>query len=225
MRGGGPLPAVRVGVIGLAAVSLALAVQPASAEQLASASSATLSALPATLELGQPDLKDPWVAAGLSLGLPALWAGLTYGGIQLYGNSSSPSLAWAGATTAYVLAPVSVGAGQFYAGDPLRGTLVGLGAYAVGAAAILASGVFGDTGHSYPPGVGPSTEQQALTVVSLVGLPLVYCLWSGYDAYQTAVRKDHEATAADGPRHRSHPARVTPPGKRGWCPQPSFGLP
>ncbi len=187
----------RIGAVCLAAVWLPHAALPAEAKQLSPVGAATSSALPATLSLGQPALKNPWVAAGLSLGLPALWAGLTYGGVQVYGNAPGPSFAWAGITTMYVLAPVCVGAGQFYAGDPLRGTLIALGAYAVGAAAILASGVFGDIGHSYPPGgMGPSTEQQVLTVVSLVGLPLAYCLWSGYDAYQAARSKNQGAVAA-----------------------------
>ena len=90
------------------------------------------------------------------------------------------------------LSPAGFGVGQAYAGDPLRGVLIGAAAPALA----LGLGVLGDqvlfTGRLEPRPNGPT--------MLLVGLSMLgYGMWASHDAAMTAerVRSERHRTGAE----------------------------
>lgn len=136
--------------------------------QMSLAPSSLLSEAPVAF-LGASQKKDPWMAVGLSMGIPTLWlgAGLV---ITDYNHANDPY-----GTHLYIGVPLTLtsflglGAGQMYAGDTLRGVLVGLGCYPV---VFLGWAVGGSN--------------------LLYGSALAYGAWALYDAYQTTRRVNDE---------------------------------
>lgn len=142
-----------------------------------------------------PALKNPWVAAGLTLSSPLLLAG------GAYALGAQPDVPIPLGTISVVggAGPLTLGTGYLYAGDFGRGTVVMLGGYVaqlmgavVGAPTVaLLSGKEGEgAGWAFVSGlfIGP-----------MVALG-VYSLWAAFDAYQATVRhNEHELTAAETP--------------------------
>jgi hypothetical protein len=87
--------------------------------------------------------------------------------------------------------PLGYGAGHIYAGDPLRGLLVGAGGYG----AALGGGLLGYGVEKLVAGSGSPLNGTTGMVVG-AGLALVtYGGWSASDAYHTASRKREAAQA------------------------------
>lgn len=137
-----------------------------------------------------PDLRDPWMAAGLTLAGPLLVSGLTYYGSAASGNGDLYSVA----PPVMALGPLSLVGGHLYSGALARGgtTLLGgyvaeaLGAVIAAPAIALTSGKEGEgAGFAFLSGlfIGPMVALGAYTVVAAV------------DAYQTAVRHNERELA------------------------------
>lgn len=135
-----------------------------------------------------PELRNPWLAAGLTLGAPLLVSGLSYYGSAASGQgdlySVTPAIAVAG--------PLSLMAGHLYTGALARGGAVMLGGYvaeALGAviaapAIALASGKEGEgAGFAFLSGlfIGP-----------LIALG-VYGAGAALDAYMTTLGHNERA--------------------------------
>lgn len=109
--------------------------------------------------------KNPWLAAGLSLGSPLFLGTMSY---RAFG----------------IGAPAGFGAGQWYAGDPERAAYVSAGGMAAALTA-AAWGLYGPT-----EGLRPRRLQNAVVNATMVSL--AYGLWAGWDAFQTAQRLNSE---------------------------------
>lgn len=174
----------------VAAMMVATAIPPASAasdvHDLARFSLAATEAVTVASPVPvAPELKSPVLAAVLSLTSPltmvVVGTGIT--------GSDQVALKYAGAALA-IASPLGFGAGQSYAGDPLRGVLVGLGApLAIGASIGLGAIV------PYPQGSGMfGGFSQLWPMMVLGGATFIgYTLWAAADAAGTAVRYNREA--------------------------------
>jgi hypothetical protein len=149
--------------ITLAAVLLATAIAP----------------LPAMAAQAEPATPDPVVAASLSAGVPAL---LTLGAVTIT-QLPVPIFGF--------VMPLGYGAGHMYAGDPLRGLLVGAGGYG----AALGGGLVGFGVEKLVAGSGSPLNGTTGMVVG-AGLALfAYGGWSASDAYHTAAKQREAARA------------------------------
>lgn len=110
-------------------------------------------------------LPNPWLAGGLSMASPILLGAVTF---PAFGVGS----------------PFGFGAGHIYAGDSGRALWVSLG----GLSAVLAAGAYGLYGPTEE--LRPRRLQQAVVNASITSM--VYSLWAGYDAFQTAERQRAE---------------------------------
>lgn len=127
-----------------------------------------------------PPPKNPRVASGLTLLVPL---GVVAGaGAGLY-----PFTYWLAPAAA-----LGLGSGHIYAGDPLRGILIGAGAPVV----ILGSGaILG--GATYNLNLFPNYDRNSMGLAaSLIGVVTATALYSGWatvDAYQTTEHINREA--------------------------------
>lgn len=142
--------------------------------------------------------KIPRVAAGLTLLVPL---GVVAGaGAGLY-----PFTYWLAPAAA-----LGLGSGHIYAGDPVRGVLIGAGAPVV----ILGSGaIFG--GAAYSLNLFPNYDRNSMGIAaSLIGViaaTAAYTGWASVDAYQTTERVNREAS----PSHdEAEPVRPRGPSAR-----------
>lgn len=169
--------------------------------------------LTAYIEISPP-LRDPRVAAAWSA-LPSL-ALLVVGGGATLANNASVSAATADQTARgiapadqyvashpllaplgglYVLTPIAFGGGQFYAGEPWRGTLVTLGGPLATFAGFLAGALVLPALFPYqapPPPAVPMGSGYALTMGLFSGIAACagYGGWAIWDAYQVAQSKN-----------------------------------
>lgn len=144
-----------------------------------------------------PEPKSPEIARGLTLAAPLgmflVGAPLVSAMTAASGVSYSSPANSVIQTGFFIMIPASLATGYYYAGDPLRGTLVGLGGVAVTVGPLLAVGAWS--------GNNPYTG-------ALIGLPLMlvgflgYTAWAASDVYQTTERLNREAEARARPRER-----------------------
>lgn len=127
-------------------------------------------AVPERRGLDSTPLIAPWLAAGLAIA-PSI--ALTTALSAVPAGSPLQDLNW--------VVPFTFGLGHFYAGDPLRGTLVTLG----GPVAMLAgAGLGGALGGLSRTGGTPWLGMGAWTAATAYGG------WAAYDAYLTAQHKN-----------------------------------
>lgn len=146
---------------------------------------------PAPAPRRSADLRDPWVAAGLTLASPLLVSGLTSYSSAASGNGDlyAVALPIAGA------GPLSLMAGYLYAGDLARGGTVLLGGYVAEAlGAVVAAPTIALTSGKEGEGAG-FAFLSGLFIGPLIALG-GYTLWAAVDAYQTALRHNERELAA-----------------------------
>ena len=178
------MPRLPVALVG--PLVLALAAPPAFAAPGPAASPAPIAA-PAAVGMTPIALRDPWMAAALSGGAPVAMLAV------------SPLLAgWP-----LVFFPLATGAGQVYAGDPARGALVGVGAYAVTIGTTLGASAFLQrpaatrvgapaSGSSFTAGFGNALGEAIGNAVIAIAIGAVataaYGGFAAWDAYGVAER-------------------------------------
>ena len=126
---------------------------------------------------------SPELAMTLSIGIPMLAAGLTAATAL---GSDNNNVALSALSIGLPIAGLSFGSGQVYAGDPLRGLLVGLGSYPA-----MLAGV----------GVGYLSTQNS-NIGSMMGgtlSSLAYLVWAGTDAADVARRHRASIQQQDQP--------------------------
>lgn len=182
---------MRLGLSGLSGVVLVSTLaSPAFAvsneytlDRMSLAPSSVLSEAPMA-PTGVQQKKNPGLALALSAGAPFVLLGLGAALQSLSpGNNSIPSFGFAGTIIA-VSSPIALGAGQMYAGDPLRGVLVGLG----GPLAVILAFL----GGAAVPVESHSGGNYSVIIPSVVGAVVLYEAWALYDAHQTTVRINNE---------------------------------
>lgn len=136
----------------------------------------TITALPAVAaDATEPEtihLKNPWLAAGLSSGVPLA-----------LGYASLPVVGAAG--------PIGFGAGHVYAGDPQRGLWVSI----IGVGAMLSAGAIA----RYWPTTELRPRTALAAGVAFMSTGLIYSAVSGVDAYLTAERWNQQAIEKEEP--------------------------
>lgn len=139
-----------------------------------------------SVETQTHQLKNPWVAASLGWAVTGgLVASEQFLELPLVRGNPSPF------ATIVSLSSVGFGAGHFYAGDPLRGTLVSLG----GPVAVIGTGfIFQSISQALTPPCTSITCGGMMDVNPfLTGWLLAtlgYGAWASWDAYQTAIRRN-----------------------------------
>lgn len=125
------------------------------------------------LAASEPQTKNPWAAMGLSLGTPLV---LGIGAAAAFGPLA-------------LLAPLGLGAGYVYAGDPARGLWVGLGGSAAVLGGALASGLLSLLVDSN------TTSGTALSfmLVGTLGSAVLYSYWAARDVMETTDRANEPA--------------------------------
>lgn len=101
------------------------------------------------------------------------------------------SFGYVGTAFGALAAPLTMGAGHFHAGDPLRGTLISLGGPAVMLTSFMGFGLVGEKIED------PSIRHLRGWATGLLGslaVTIGYWLWAANDAAETARRKQDEAT-------------------------------
>lgn len=162
----------------LLAAALVLAVPPAPASVWEPSQTE-----PPPFHLGYPAPLGPGVVSGPNPALAATLSAVTplalfSAGVALM---KQPAPITYGGIGVVALSPVGLGMGQCYAGEPLRGALVGLG----GPVVALGLGVLGDQYLAKPGGMRPSNEAALMYGLGV----LSYGAWACWDAYQTAERQ------------------------------------
>jgi hypothetical protein len=142
--------------------------------------------LPAeTLSVTSPRQVQPARSA-----LPELSATLTLAA-PLSAIGFSATFGYAGIPLALFIAPPTIGAGHFLAGDPWRGTLVGLGAPAMMLGSYM---VFGSLGATFDTSGPHQARGIGIGLLGSLVATTGYWLWAAFDAAETARRKQDEAT-------------------------------
>lgn len=146
-------------------------------------------------------LKIPPLSVALSVATPLALTSMGGGLLALSGYPSEVNAVSVMGMAVGAMAPLALGAGQAYGGDPQRGFWVGLGAYgmlagslllSLGAASVVDSRPMSSGGRSAGSGAG-------LLALSIGGaMTAGYTIWALLDAYQTSVR--HNASISDGSR-------------------------
>lgn len=142
-------------------------------------------------------LKNPWVAAGLSVGMPVTMAAAGF----LLPPSHVLSQTIADSFVIAVASPLAIGAGHAYAGDPARGLLfsalvpVAIGASTAAGALALSGPQFKDM---YLAPIGGALWGALIGGVTAFS----YTAW---DSFATAERKNEEATRQAQPLAGSVP--------------------
>lgn len=144
-------------------------------------------------------LTIPPLSVGLSVATPLALTSLGGGLLAISGYPSEVNAVSVMGMAVGAMAPLALGAGQVYGGDPERGFWVGLGAYgmiagslllSLGAASVVDSQAMSPAGRSAGSGAG-------LLALSIGGaMTAGYTIWALLDAYQTSVR--HNASVSDG---------------------------
>lgn len=102
----------------------------------------------------------------------------------------SSTLGYPGLAVGAIAAPLTMGAGHFHAGAPVKGTLVSLGGPAVMVGSFLACYALGE------PLVDPNVRYMRGLGPGLIGSLIVttgYWIWAAFDAGETARQKQREA--------------------------------
>lgn len=123
--------------------------------------------VPGPVEAQVLTVKNPWLAAGLSIGSPLF-----------LGTLSSRAFG--------IGAPVGFGAGQWYAGDSERAAYVSAGGVATALTA-AAWGLYGPNDDLRPRRLQAAVFNAAIAA-------LAYGVWAGWDAFHTAERTNHTVT-------------------------------
>lgn len=153
------------------------------------------------LEASKPlALKSPALSVGLSLATPLAVSSLGGGLLMLSNYPSEVNALGVLGMVVGAAAPLALGTGQAYAGDPQRGLWVGLGTYGA-LVGTLALG-FG-VAYAVAPKAMESGGQSAGMSYALLALPIAsilsvgYTIWALADAHQTAVRYNEAVTQVE----------------------------
>ncbi len=152
------------------------------------------------LEATRPaNLKSPALSVGLSVATPLALTTLGSGMMVLGGAPNDFNALGILGMAVWAAAPVALGTGQAYAGDPQRGLWVGLGTYGVMTGSLLLG-----LGAAYAvaPQAMSAGGQSAGMGYALLALPIAsavmagYTIWALVDAHQTAVRHNEAVDTA-----------------------------
>ena len=146
-------------------------------------------------------LTIPPLSVGLSVATPLALTSMGGGLLALSGYPSEVNALSVMGMAVGAMAPLALGAGQAYGGDPQRGFWVGMGAYGMIAGSLLLS--FGAASavdsQAMSPGGRSAGSGAGLLALSIGGVMTAgYTIWALFDAYQTSVR--HNASISEGSR-------------------------
>ena len=185
----------------LAFATLTALALPAAAEPATSLMDAHFALEPSPLlTASEPRvLKSPVLSVGLSVGAPLLLSNLGGGLMILSGYPSEVNALSVMGMAVGAMAPLALGTGQAYGGDPQRGFWVGLGAYgAITGSVLLGLGAAYaiDAQAMSAGGQSAGMRYALLTLPIASAVSVAYTIWALVDAHQTAVRYNEDMEKA-----------------------------
>jgi hypothetical protein len=152
------------------------------------------------LEAARPlDLKSPPLAVGLSAATPLALTSLGSGLMLLSSYPTEVNALSVLGMAVWATAPLALGTGQAYSGDPQRGLWVGLGTYgAITGSVLLGLGAaYAIDAQAMSAGGQSAGMRYALLTLPIASAVSVgYTIWALWDAHQTAVRHNEAVSNA-----------------------------